>query len=155
MDGQTNRKFSWHPSDGDLMSQLDGQSGWIASLRLRMHLRHCRGCAARLATMEEYFAPSSAGASELELNEIRRNLMQAIRSYERQEHSPVFPISAELRRTLEEYLGVRMAAQLAERTRNGADRSEAYDSVDRTLRLLLGGKAAASLKARLLQESSQ
>lgn len=77
--------------------------------------------------------------------------MEAIRAYEQVEPALTFQPTPEMRRTLEEYLGGSMAAQFAERAATATDSRTAYDNVDRTLRLLLGGKAAASLKAKMLQ----
>ncbi|MBL8218033.1 MAG: hypothetical protein JNL62_02325, partial [Bryobacterales bacterium] len=76
---------------------------------------------------------------------------EAIRAYEQVEPAFPFQPTPEMRRTLEEYLGGSMAAQFAERAATATDSRTAYGNVDRTLRLLLGGKAAASLKAKILQ----
>lgn len=155
MEGQTSKQLSWHPSDAALVSHLDGQSGWVESLRVRFHLRRCKECAGRWASIEKEVNTLSPSANEQELGHIRRNLMQAIRAYEQVEPKYAFHPAPELRKTLEAYVGSKMAAQLAERACNTSDSRAAYQHLDRTLRLLLGGKAAAGLRAKLLQERPQ
>ncbi len=158
MEGRKINKSLWHPDDGDLISYLDHELGWVASMRLRFHLLRCVDCQRRLGKMDEQLAALSRAASNEELRGIRRNLIEAIRSYELGQglkSSPVFQVTPDVRKTLEEYVGARMAAQLSERALHSPDPFEAYSNVDQTLRLLLGGKAAAGIKTRLLQETPQ
>lgn len=154
MEGRTSSKPSWHPHNGDLVLYLDGEFGWLRSLRVRVHLLRCKECLRRLGTLDAQMAALSEAGSE-ELDGIRRNLMAAIRAYEEDAPAAKFQVTPEIRKTLEEYVGVRMAAQLEERVLHSSNTREAYDSVDRTLRLLMGGKAAASLRSRLLQEMTR
>lgn len=151
MEGRTSSNPSWHPDNGDLVLYLDGASGWFASLRVRMHLLRCKACARRVGTLEEQMAAMAQMGSE-ELNGIRRNLMEAMIAYESGAPATGFQVTPEIRKLLEEYVGVRMAAQLSERVLHAPNARTAYEHVDRTLRLLMGGKAAASLRTRLLQE---
>ena len=151
MEGQTGSRSSWHPGNGDLISHLDGELGWAVSLRVRIHLMRCKACVRRLGTMEEQME-ALANVGKEELQGIRQNLMEAMRAFESGSGSMRFEVTPEIRKLLEEYVGVRMAAQLTERVLQARDGRAAYDSVDRTLRLLMGGKAAASLRSRLLQE---
>ncbi|MFN7935425.1 MAG: hypothetical protein U0R19_19000 [Bryobacteraceae bacterium] len=154
MEGRTSSKPSWHPEDGDLVLYLDGESGWFRSLRVRVHLLRCKECLRRLGTMDAQMAILAEQGSE-ELDGIRRNLMAAMRAYEEGAPTVTFQVTPEVRKMLEEYVGVRMAAQVEERVHHSANTREAYDTVDRTLRLLMGGKAAASLRAKLLQEMAR
>lgn len=154
MEGRTSSKPSWHPDNGDLVLYLDGESGWLASLRVRVHLVRCKECLRRLGTLDAQMSVLSEGGSE-ELNGIRRNLMAAMRAYEQGAPAVTFHVTPEIRKMLEEYVGVRMAAQLEERVQHSSNTREAYDYVDRTLRLLMGGRAAASLRSKLLQEMTR
>jgi len=105
--------------------------------------------------MEKHLTALSLAASEQELRAIRRNLMQAIRAYEQVEPALPFQPTPEMRKTLEEYLGCRLAEQFTQPAGTATESRTAYHNVDRTLRLLLGGKAAASLKAKILQEPAR
>lgn len=151
MEGRTSSKPSWHPDTGDLVLYLDGESGWLASLRVRVHLLRCRECLRKVGAMDAQMA-ALAEAGSGELAGIRQNLMAAMRAYEEGAPARTFQVTPEIRKMLEEYVGVRMAAQLEERVLHSSNTREAYDYVDRTLRLLMGGKAAASLRTKLLQE---
>lgn len=155
MEGQKTKQVSWHPSEGDLVSYLDRHLGWAFSLRVSIHLRRCLGCARRRTAIEKHLGTLSVTASAQELSYIRSNLMQAIRAYEQAEPTLAFQPTPEMRKTLEEYLGCRMAEQFAQPAGNAPGSCTPYQNVDRTLRLLLGGKAAASLKAKLLQEQAR
>ena len=150
MEGRTTSNPSWHPDNGELVLYLDGESGWLVSLRVRMHLLRCKECVRRLGVMEEQMAAMVQVGNE-ELNGIRRNLVEAMLAYE-SGTTTGFQVTPEIRQLLEEYVGVRMAAQLSERVVHSANARAAYEDVDRTLRLLMGGKAAASLRTKLLQE---
>lgn len=142
-----------HPGDEELLSWLDGEMGWLHSVRVRLHLLRCKPCLRRLGTMEERLS-STPLATDEELAGIRANLIQAIRAYETQ--APLAArLAPQLRGAIEEFLGARMSAQLSERALHAPNPQAAYADVDRTLRLLLGAKAADGLKAKFLPEPPQ